>query len=54
MPGTLLLVGEGRGGQSRSGTPVEGVLEDEELARTALSCDLSTNLVCQEMSDGFR
>ena len=30
----------------------EGFFEDEELARTALSCHLSMDLVCQGMSDG--
>ena len=31
---------------------VDSFLEDEGLARTALSCHLSVNLLCQEMSDG--
>ena len=39
-------------GQSRSGMWVDSFLEDEGLARTALSCHLSVNLLCQEMSDG--
>ena len=28
---------------------VESFLEDEELARTALSCHLSMDVLCQEM-----
>ena len=38
-------------GQSRSGMWVDSFLEDEVLARTALSCHLSTDLLFQEMSD---
>ena len=51
MPETFLLE---MVRQSRSGTRVEGFLEDEELARTALSCHLSMDLLCQHMSDGRR
>ena len=36
-----------------SGMLVEGLLEDEELARTPLGCHLSTDLLCQEMSDAL-
>ena len=32
-----------------SGVPVEGSLEYERLARTALSCHTSMDLLCQEM-----
>ena len=39
--------------QSSSGTQVESFLEDEELARTALSCHLSMDLLCQEMLDAW-
>ena len=39
-------------GQSRSGLRVEGLLEEEELARTALSCHFSVDLLCQKISDG--
>ena len=39
--------------QSRSGMRVESFLEAEELARTALSCHLSTDLLCLEMSDAW-
>ena len=39
-------------GQSRSCMLVESFLEEEEeLARTALSCHLAMDLLCQEMSD---
>ena len=40
--------------QSSSGMPVGSFLEDEELARTALSCHLSMDLLCQEMSDAWQ
>ena len=39
--------------QSRSGMLVESFLGDGELARTALSCHLSMDLLCQEMSDAW-
>ena len=39
--------------QSRSGTRVDSFFEDMELARTALSCHLSMDLLCQEMSDAW-
>ena len=35
-------------GQGRSGMRVEGFFEDEELARTALGCHLSMDLLCCE------
>ena len=35
--------------QSRSRMLVDSFVEDEELGRTALSCHLSTDLLCQEM-----
>ena len=37
-------------GQSRSGMLVEGFLEDEELARSALRSHLPMDLLCQEMN----
>ena len=36
--------------QDSPGMLVEGFLEDEELARTALSCHLSLDLFCQDMN----
>ena len=38
---------------AKSGMRAESCLEDEELARTALSCHLSTDLLCPEMSDAW-
>ena len=40
-------------GQSLSGMLVEGFLEEEELARGALSCHLPLDFLCQEMSDAW-
>ena len=34
--------------------PVEGFLEDEALARAALSCHLSMDLLCREMLDAWK
>ena len=36
-----------------SGMQVERLLEDEEMARTALRCHLSLDLLCMEMSDAW-
>ena len=41
-------------GQSSLGVPVEDFFENEELARKALSCHLSMDLLCQEMQDAGR
>ena len=40
--------------QSSSGMLVGSFLEDEELARTALNCHQSLDLLCQEMSDAWQ
>ena len=41
-------------GQSLLDMLVESFLENEELAGTALSCHLSMDLLCQEMSDAWQ
>ena len=40
--------------QSRSGMLVVSFLEDEELARTALSCHLAMDILCQEMQAAWQ
>ena len=40
-------------GQSGSGMPVESFFEDDELARTTVSCHLAMDPFCQEMQDAW-
>ena len=40
-------------GQSRSVMLVESFVDEEELAKTARSCHLATDLFCQEVQDAW-